>query len=58
MTTDQIADTLQNWLERLQKHKDKLTGLERRAEAEKGKIARLEAKIIASLNLYTKGEGF
>lgn len=45
MTTDQIAEKLQNWHLRLERAKDVQIRLERRLEAEKGKIARLEAKI-------------
>lgn len=45
MTTESIAEKLQNWLEKLSRARDRQTYLSRRLEAEKGKIARLEAKI-------------
>ena len=45
MTTQSIAEKLQNWLERLSRARDRQTYLSQRLEAEKGKIVRLEAKI-------------
>ena len=45
MTTQSISKKLQNWHLRLERAKDVQIRLERRLEAEKGKIVRLEAKI-------------
>ena len=45
MTTQNIVETLHRLTERLSRARDRQTYLSRRLEAEKGKIARLEAKI-------------